>query len=333
MIKKDRGDNHYYEFAYPRYSLLHARIMFINAVSHYVPRVYAELHEKPSALYRDSGLLSLKRKRRVDFWETCSGGAGLFIPGESRPFSLSNSQETIKRFVYQFFPDWGLDITKDEHIDHFNKKILPGLTAWIESLDEWASKFSLQAGWMYAWAFLKLDTYNDRETRSYESPIYQEINPVIPDIFGTKVQPPRIHEHYINKVSGSDFWIGEFSFKSEPWRPLIQTKKECEEMIREDFEKALKRYLENAVRYLDLRPDLRRSGQANDDHYKWLANYQCDQSKSISGIANQVGRDRTTVRDAIHDLREFIGLPVRSSSKSGRKPGSKNKSTRKRAQK
>src|SRR5262249_46518368 len=74
MIRKDRGDGHLYETAYPRLSLLHARIEFINAISKVAPKVFEQLHKGPLDAYRESGLLKLRRKARAEFWESCYGG-------------------------------------------------------------------------------------------------------------------------------------------------------------------------------------------------------------------------------------------------------------------
>ncbi len=226
MIRTNSGEGHLYELAYPRFSLLNSRISFVSAVSKCAPEVFERLHDKPLKAYQASWLLKLKRKRRVDFWRHCCGVEDdLYVldPDYKREFSLSSGyQDRYARIIHQFFGDWGLNITKDDHIAYFNTDIQPRLKEWLKTLEEWGRDHHLKAGWMFQWAFLKLDSYADRE-RPYESPIFQEFNPTLPDMFGRDIQPPVWEKPYINQSLLFDFWIEEFQFVSDPWRPLIHT--------------------------------------------------------------------------------------------------------------
>ena len=150
MITKGRGDNHRYELEYPRYSLLHARIEFINAVSKCAPEVFECLHGKPLEAYQASKLLDLRGGRRMTFWRDCICDTDLYTKAASDGYSIARRFEmTIPRRAAAFFPDWGLDITKDTHIAHFNLHIRPALEAWLRAMEEWALNFNLQAGWMF----------------------------------------------------------------------------------------------------------------------------------------------------------------------------------------
>ncbi|MCG3145719.1 MAG: hypothetical protein HONDAALG_03370 [Gammaproteobacteria bacterium] len=368
MIKKDRGDGHLFELAYPNMSLLHARIEFVNAISKCAPEVFERLHGIPLQTYKETGLLRLKRKRRIDFWESCYGGGhlvyyfngyapiekeGPYLPIGNRD-QLREAHEAYVRdgateelrqallvpggdrrriqfHIWQFFSDFGLDYKKDKHIAYYQSEIHPKLIAWMDSLENWADANNLRVGWMLHWAFLKLDSYVDQQERPYESPIYREMRFPIVDIFGKEIQPPIIHKAFIFELNLHDFWIEPLEFASDLWRPLVQSEEEFERRVRDDFEIALKRYLIDSKRYLDLRPDLKRVwGKTELSHYEWLARFQCKKER-IADIASTVGEQRTrsTVKDAIDDVAEFIGLPLRPPDPAGRRPGTKDKKPRK----
>ena len=146
------------------------------------------------------------------------------------------------------------------------------------------------------------------------------------------MQPSVIQEYYLDRVSLRDYWLDPFSFCADPWRPLIQTKSEHEKQVREQFEKALSNYFKNNLRYLDLRPNLVRSiGTARPEHYEWLAQFQCVPAETIEGVAKNVGQTRETVRDAVTDVAEVLGLKLKARSKGGRKTGSLDSRPRRRA--
>lgn len=163
MIRTNSGDGHLYELAYPRFSLLNSRASFMSAVSKCAPEVFERLHDKPLKAYQESWLLRLKRKRRVDFWRDCCGVYGdlhAFDPDYTRGFSLlSGFQDRYARAVSMFFGDRGLTFPKDDHIAYYNTEIHPRLIAWLKSLEEWGRNHNLNAGWVFQWAFLKLDSY------------------------------------------------------------------------------------------------------------------------------------------------------------------------------
>jgi len=67
-------------------------------------------------------------------------------------------------------------------------------------------------------------------------------------------------------------------------------------------------------------------------HYEWLARFQC-KGERIADIAATVGeqRARSTVKDAIDDVAEIIGLPLRPPDPAGRRQGTKDKKPRKKS--
>jgi hypothetical protein len=68
---------------------------------------------------------------------------------------------------------------------------------------------------------------------------------------------------------------------------------------------------------MDLNPDLKRTwGKTELMHYEWLARYQCANT-TVYGLAKDSDRSRPTVQQAIEDVAEFIGLPLRPANPRG----------------
>jgi hypothetical protein len=355
MIRKDRGDGHLYELAYPRLSLLHARIEFINAISATAPEVFERLHADPLEAYKESGLLKLKRKQRAEFWERCYGGGhpAFYFHGHApiepilphmksdrdllatsemlSTYRKNGGTEELRQelllpggdrrrityWAWSFLSGFGLDYKSEDHCEHFNKAIRPKVEAWMASLETWAAGFNLNVGWMLHWAWLKLDSYADQESRPYESLIYQEMSFPIRDIFGNEIQPPVIRGGFITNMNLHDFWIEPFEFTSDFWRPLIQSEEEYVRRVRDDFESKFKRHLEDSKRYLEWHPGLKNIwGKTELAHYEWLARYQCANA-TVYGLAKEADRTRPTVQQAIEEVAEFIGLPLRPANPRG----------------
>jgi hypothetical protein len=130
-------------------------------------------------------------------------------------------------------------------------------------------------------------------------------------VFGHDIQPPVWDKPYINQSLVYDFWIEKFQFASDPWRPLIHTEEEIRKRITDDFNTALQRYIADGKRYLDTRPELRRTRvKAEKLHYEWLARFQCgeeriaDLTRTRAGamaVNSQTGADQKPASGACAD--------------------------------
>jgi hypothetical protein len=159
------------------------------------------------------------------------------------------------------------------------------------------------------------------------------------DVFGEWVQPIETHFPFVTgTMIYSDLWVEQFEFKGEFWRPLIQTRKEHESKLREMFELKLRWYYEDAIRWLDLRPELTKEFVKPDTRdYECLALFLCKPGTTIQAIGDAQNLSRERVRDVITELAEFLGLTEalqkRERSRGGRKRGSEDKAKRRRAKK
>jgi hypothetical protein len=273
----------------------------------------------------------------LDFWCFCYGGdhSDFYFNGFAPDVDRRNGADLLpdgdrrrlRQCVHHFFDDFGLNINRREDVERYEAEIHPPLLAWLDALEKWASDWNLDGrmpgcelkkGWMMHWAFLKLDSYADREEKAGEDRTYRLSSPPLPDIFGEEIQPPETHKPYIHELGLDEFRMSAFEVRLDSWRPLVQSREDFEGRAREDFELALKRYLNDCERRLGSNPDLKHIwGKTELAHYKWLAEYQCANA-TINGLANEAGRSRPTVQQAIEEVAEFIGLPLRSPNPIGK---------------
>ncbi len=317
-----------YEPTWRHYSRLNARLEFVNAISRCVPNVFEALHDEPLKKYQESGLLKLRRSLRARFWGDCFASADptFYLDGLVREGMISKdawsltggNRNLILGHVWQFFSSFGLDPNRKEDQGYYRSDIHPRINVFFDCLELWAEDHNLKVGWMLHWAYLKLDSYADPDDRRNDDHTYHLFE--LSNIFGREIQPT-----IVQKASLSDWGIIElalpgFSINSAMWRPLIQDEKEYTKRVREDFERELERYLLDSKRLLDLQPNLAPfSEKATLEHYEWLARYQCQKNESMRGLAVEVNQSYEAVRDAVHNLSAYIGLPLRKPGKAGRR--------------
>lgn len=335
MTTSSRGGRPQYEFASRPLSLLEARLDFMQAIRRAAPNVFESLHDEPLIKYQATKLHRVyPRSVRAHFWKICCAPTfqsprkqDRYLDGlpekrediremaKNPSFSYLNERdEHIQQVVHEFFPLFKLSFSP-EHRDYYLNEIHPKFMAWLDSLEHWAQSWNLNVGWVLHWAFLKLDSYADRENTPHDDPTFKCF--YLPDVFGDQIQPQIKEKPSFASygIDGLEYRTFEFWFSG--WRPFLYEEEKYRKQIKRGFEAALDQYIQDCKTWMERRPDMAKAEkQRASKCFDWLAMFQCGDGK-IYNLAKQSGSDRRTIRQSNEELAEFIGIKLRPSNPPG----------------
>lgn len=106
------------------------------------------------------------------------------------------------------------------------------------------------------------------------------------------------------------------------WDPLTEPRADAEKRLQTAINARLQRALDSIEAEFRERNVTTPSVKRRIEHFDWLVRYQV-RCESISAIARDVGKQRTTVRDAVRSTADLLGFTLREAGAGGRptKPG------------
>lgn len=167
-----------------------------------------------------------------------------------------------------------------------------------ELVHGWAERWRLAAEWVVELAKETTLVWT-REPQAFREPRW--------------AFPPVI----LHGILGDD--AEQFTFTHRGWEPVLFSRTEIEDVVRDRFESSLRAYLDRIEAVAEHR-GLRRIQDSREGaaHLRWLARYQVG-LESMPKIAARVGRERSTIGAGIRGAAELIDLKVRA-PRSGRPP-------------
>jgi len=106
------------------------------------------------------------------------------------------------------------------------------------------------------------------------------------------------------------------------WNPYEETESEARNRMMKEFKLRLTQHLDSTREDLAVQAFERAPRKSAAEHFEWLVRYQV-LGDSYRAIADDVGRDVQTVREAIDSTCRLIGIPLRPPEKGGRPKGSR----------
>ena len=96
------------------------------------------------------------------------------------------------------------------------------------------------------------------------------------------------------------------------------------------FNNEVKRYIAEIEKTYKGREFLTPPKKQNDEHFRWLIDYQIPPIKSYAELARENSLTNKTIRQGIESVIELIGLKLRPAKRTGRTVGIKETQTRRR---
>ncbi len=261
------------------------RVKFLGTIAGLVPEVQGSLRDKVWPYYVTALRETRPRRRRVRRWQA------------------RQAEWELWRWERG---EWDFDADEvPGTISHLRARAL-----------EWARKWHLPDPWILDAAF--------RTLRALEHcPTFDEyMPPYFMDLRDPSAHKPRNLAELLEQDAGELFEErllgveGPLSFQHAAWYPFWETRTAYEERARKAFDEALRCHLdageESATQAGFVRsPEKRGQFKARPlQHFKWLVCYQI-QGRSRKEIADEYGRAKTSVSDALRNTANLIGLTLR----------------------
>lgn len=278
-----------------RFKLLLARCEFIEAFGKVSPEVFEALHQEPLRLYRLTPLPKLPVWNRETFWRKTMVGNDRTWCFDGRADNalttfqrFTTNDEHLKYHFHLFASDvLGLNFNDEPQQSLYLTEAHPQLVAWLESLKQWGETYHLKDGWLMHWAFMKLDRAAQSNDVTYDNWLTTQFG--LPD-FGYETQPRVPTPQEINAR------IDKFKMESLDWQfrgwERFETRRAYEKAVRAQFELELKKYFSEFGEGYGLTP-------RKNDHYRWLAHFQCKRDETQQSTAKAFNCEDSTLQEAL----------------------------------